>query len=316
MSTFLSVEVVVPTRNPGTLWSHWWGAIGAQQTAVSGVVVDSSSDDGTDFTSLPDSFDILKIPKVDFNHGGTRNFALSNLAIRTEVVVFMTQDALLAEPHALSRLVSVFADPSVACAYGRQLPHANATPLAAHARLFNYPTYSRVVSLEDKASLGLKACFMSNSFAAYRVVDLKAIGGFPSDVILGEDMSAAARMLMAGRSVAYVADACVYHSHNYSLVEEFRRYFDTGVFHAHSPWLLQEFGSVNGEGLRFVRSELAYLSKHAPHLIPSAIARTVAKWLGYKLGRLEALLPLKIKLMCSMHKGYWRKQSDKEQAVV
>jgi rhamnosyltransferase len=100
------------------------------------------------------------------------------------------------------------------------------------------------------------------------------------------------------------------------LVQEFRRYFDTGVFHARSPWLLQEFGSANGEGLRFVRSELAYLSKHALHLIPSAIVRTLAKWLGYKLGRLEALLPLKIKRICSMHKGYWSKQADKEQAVV
>jgi rhamnosyltransferase len=287
-----------------------------QSPMVRGLVVDTESSDDADFSTLPANWLVERILIADFNHGGTRNLALTHLPTEVDVVVFMTQDALLADAHALSSLVAVFSNPAVACAYGRQLPHANATPLAAHARLFNYPTYSRVVSLEDKASLGLKACFMSNSFAAYRVADLKAIGGFPSEVILGEDMSAAARMLMAGRSVAYVADACVYHSHNYSLVQEFRRYFDTGVFHARSPWLLQEFGSANGEGLRFVRSELAYLSKHAPHLIPSAIVRTLAKWLGYKLGRLEAFMPLKIKLMCSMHKGYWRKQADKEQAVV
>lgn len=312
----MSICLVVLTRNPGTLWAEWLIALKMQSPMVRGLVVDTESTDGTDFSVLPANWLVERIHIADFNHGGTRNLALTHLPTEVDVVVFMTQDALLADAHALSSLVAVFSNPAVACAYGRQLPHANATPLAAHARLFNYPTYSRVVSLEDKASLGLKACFMSNSFAAYRVSDLKAIGGFPSDVILGEDMSAAARMLMAGRSAAYVADACVYHSHNYSLVQEFRRYFDTGVFHARSPWLLQEFGSANGEGLRFVRSELAYLSKHAPHLIPSAIARTVAKWLGYKLGRLEALLPLKIKLMCSMHKGYWRKQSDKEQAVV
>jgi rhamnosyltransferase len=72
-------------------------------------------------------------------------------------------------------------------------------------------------------------------------------------------MSVAARLLMAGKRVAYVAEACVHHSHNYSLVQEFRRYFDTGVFHARSPWLLQEFGTANSEGLRFVRSEISFL---------------------------------------------------------
>ncbi len=146
---------------------------------------------------------------------------------------------------------------------------------------------------------------MSNSFAAYRVADLQAVGGFPSSVILGEDMSVAARLLMAGKTVAYVADACAHHSHNYSVLQEFRRYFDTGVFHARSPWLLAEFGSAGGEGLRFVRSELAYLWRQAPWWIPSALVRTAAKLIGYRLGRLESRWPLWFKRWCSMHKGYW-----------
>jgi rhamnosyltransferase len=273
--------------------------------ALIGVVVDSGSTDGTTFSDLPQGWQLQPIAASDFNHGGTRNMALSHLPAGTDVVVFTTQDALLSDPHAISRLVSVFANPSVACVYGKQLPHTDATPVAAHARLFNYPAESRVVSLADKARLGLKACFMSNSFAAYRVADLQAVGGFPSDVILGEDMSVAARLLMAGKSVAYVADACAYHSHNYSVMQEFRRYFDTGVFHARSPWLLAEFGSAGGEGLRFVRSELAYLWRHAPGWIPSALVRTAAKLIGYRLGRLESHWPLWFKRWCSMHKGFW-----------
>jgi len=312
----LKVSLYVPTRNPGQLWAQWLLAVQQQQPEVSCWVVDSESEDGSDFSALPDGWQLRRIAAADFNHGSTRNLALKLLPAEIDVVVFMTQDALLADAHALSSLVAVFSDPVVACAYGRQLPHTDATPLATHARLFNYPSQSRVVTLADKASLGLKACFMSNSFAAYRVADLKAIGGFPSDVILGEDMSAAARMLMAGKSVAYVADACAYHSHNYSLFQEFARYFDTGVSHARSNWLLKEFGSANGEGLRFVRSEISFLWRSAQHQIPSAILRTFAKWFGYKLGRLEAFLPHKIKLMCSMHKGYWRTNAKKEKGVV
>lgn len=315
----MHTSLVVPVRNPGALWPQWLGAIRAQAPVGvlgAGLIVDSASTDGTSFANLPTGWQLLRIAAADFNHGGTRNLALQHLPMGTDVVVFLTQDALLADAGAVKALVDAFADPEVACAYGRQLPHADATPIAAHARLFNYPPTSRAVNLADKARLGLKACFLSNSFAAYRLADLQAVGGFPSDVILGEDMSVAARLLKAGKRVAYVAEACVHHSHNYSLMQEFRRYFDTGVFHARSQWLLAEFGSANGEGLRFVRCELHYLSKHAPHLIPIAILRTLAKWGGYKLGRLEAYLPLKLKVMCSMHKGYWHTNAKKETSVV
>ena len=306
-----SVSLVLLTRNPGPFWSQWLQAVQAQETTVPVLVVDSSSTDGTNFSDLPIRWQLLHIAHADFNHGGTRNLALSHLPACTDVVVYMTQDALLADPQALSRLVAVFTDPSVGCAYGRQLPHSDATPIAAHTRHFNYPAKSRTVSFEDKVHLGLKACFLSNSFAAYRLSDLLAAGGFPSNVILGEDMSVAARLLMVGKRVAYVAEACVFHSHNYSLGQEFRRYFDTGVFHARSPWLLQTFGSAGGEGLRFVRSELSYLWRHAPMWIPSAMIRTVFKLLGYRLGRLEARWPLWLKKRMSMHTNYWRQNSSK-----
>lgn len=305
MLSFLSVCVVVPTRNPGGRWLQWLEALRLQQPAVSSLVVDSCSDDGTNFTSLPTDSRCIQIPAASFNHGGTRNLSLQHLPPTTNVVVFMTQDALLADMDALQKLVSAFDDPTVACAFGRQLPHADATALAAHARLFNYPDASRVVSLADKDRLGLKTCFMSNSFAAYRVTDLLAVGGFPSNVILGEDMAVAARLLLAGKRVAYQAGACVYHSHNYTPLEDFRRYFDTGVFHAREQWLLDAFGGASGEGLRFVKSELRYLLKNAPWLIPSALLRTVLKLLGYRLGRAEAHLPLALKRRLSMFNGFW-----------
>lgn len=301
----MSICLVLLTRNPGNLWAEWLAALKLQTPMVQGLVVDSASTDSTDFSTLPDNWQLQRIAVADFNHGSTRSQALEHLPQGTEVVVFMTQDALLAEPHALSRLVSAFADPSVACAYGRQLPHADASPVAAHARLFNYSDVSRTVSLDDKAHLGLKACFLSNSFAAYRVADLQAVGGFPSDVILSEDMYVAARLLIAGKRVAYVADACVYHSHNYSVLQEFRRYFDTGVFHARNPWLLQTFGSAGAEGMRFVRSELLYLWRYAPWWMPSATVRTFAKLAGYRMGQFEALMPRWIKRCCSMHSRYW-----------
>lgn len=303
----LQFAVIVPTLNAHDRWRTWVCAVKTQSNHPKHVLVlDSESTDKTVPLAIEAGFEVIYIERLKFNHGGTRNLSLQYLPPNIDVVVFMTQDALLAEVDSLQKLVSAFDDLTIACAFGRQVPHADASALAAHARVFNYPDASRVVSLADKGRLGLKTCFMSNSFAAYRVSDLLAVGGFPSNVILGEDMSIAARLLMAGKRIAYVADASVYHSHNYSLAEEFRRYFDTGVFHAHSPWLLGAFGSAGEEGLRFVRSELKFLLKNAPWLIPSALLRTLVKWLSYRLGRFEAHLPLWFKRRCSMHRGYWR----------
>lgn len=72
-------------------------------------------------------------------------------------------------------------------------------------------------------------------------------------------MYVAAKMLKCGWKVAYCANATVYHSHNYSLLDEFRRYFDIGVFNAREPWVLAEFGVAESEGVKFIRSEFLFL---------------------------------------------------------
>ena len=128
---------------------------------------------------------------------------------------------------------------------------------SARARRFNYPPLSRTKRLADAAELGIKTCFSSDSFAAYRHAALKAVGGFPADVIGTEDAHVAGRLLLAGWAVRYEADARVHHSHDYGLLEEMRRYFDIGVFYGRERWIAEHFGRAGGEGRRFLRSELA-----------------------------------------------------------
>jgi rhamnosyltransferase len=146
---------------------------------------------------------------------------------------------------------------------------------------------------------------MSNSFAAYRASALQAVGGFPVHVIFAEDMFVAARMLLSGWKVAYAGSAQCRHSHNYSFLEEFRRYFDMGVFHAREPWIRQAFGGAGGEGIRYVKSELKFLG--AAHFFqwPGAILRNAVKLLAYKLGQKETRLPVALKRKLGMHRRYW-----------
>jgi len=298
------VKVIVPTLNAANDWAQFAPALLACVRPEQVLIVDSESTDRTVDLAQAAGFQVCSLPRADFNHGGTRQKAAEMLP-DAEILVFMTQDAVLAGPDALANLVTAFDDPHVAAACGRQLPRPGAKAIEAHARNFNYPATSEVRALEHRLQLGIKAIFLSNSLAAYRRSALMGVGGFPTNVIFGEDTITAARLLLAGYKIAYVAEACVHHSHAYTPTQEFKRYFDVGVMHSRERWLLEEFGHANGEGKRFVLSEMRYLWQRSAWQIPSAVFRTGIKFLGYRMGRIEARLTPGLKRHLSMHSKFW-----------
>jgi rhamnosyltransferase len=278
----------IPTMNARQQWPEFWAALQAQTVRPEEVIVlDSASTDGTAEFAASNGARVVCIEKNDFRHGGTRQLA-AELAGDVDVLLYMTQDSVLAERGSIDRLLSRFDDPDVSAAYGRQLPRKGAGPIEAHARLFNYPETSAVRSLDDAPVVGFKTIFFSNAFGAYRRTTLLRVGGFPIDAHFGEDTQMVARMLLAGNKVAYAADATVIHSHAFSLAQEFHRYFEIGCMHASEPWLEPNFGGTQGEGMRFVRSELRYLAREAPHLWPIALTRTAAKYMAYRYGKTRA----------------------------
>lgn len=306
MSRLDRALLVCPTLNPGDMFEDWLNAFNSQkQKPGAALIIDSASNDGSIEDAKKYGFRIQEIDRNQFSHGGTRQKVVTENE-GYEYLIFLTQDAVLSDSGALSKLLSAFEDPEVAAVCGRQLPRKDAGPVEAHARLYNYPATTDIRSIKDAGRLGLKAAFLSNSFAAYRRDTLMRAGGFPKDVIFGEDMYAAANLLLAGYKVAYAAEACVYHSHNYTLLQEFERYFDMGVFHARDPWIRREFGEADGEGLKFVVSELKFLSRHAFWRIPESLLRTVLKYIGFRLGMMEKHIPLKIKKKISMNSSYFK----------
>ena len=298
-------DVIIPTLNALADWPQFAPALLACVVPEQVLIVDSSSADGTVELARAAGFRVHSIARADFNHGGTRQLA-AELLPEADILVYMTQDAVLASPDAIGLLVAAFEDPQVACAYGRQLPRVGATPIEAHARLFNYPPVSSVRTLATREQLGIKTIFLSNSFAAYRRSALMEAGGFPRGTIFGEDTVLAARLLLAGWKVAYVAEAQVHHSHAYTWKQDFKRYFDIGALHSQEDWLLREFGQASGEGKRFVLSEMRYLWPRHFWLMPSALIRTALKLAGYRLGRAEKKLSIGFKRRVSMHASFWK----------
>lgn len=305
-SVWNQTRIIVPTRNGGPRWLEAAAALrGAVPDPAIVVVVDSTSIDGSDRVATEHGFELRCIEPRTFNHGRTRQWAVEEFCGGKPFAIFLTQDAVIDHADSLTVLLEAFRDSRVGAAYGRQLPHHNARPFEAHAALFNYLPNSETRSFADARRLGIKAAFFSNSFAAYRVAALASSGGFPEHLILGEDAYVAMRMLTSGWLIRYCADAPVRHSHDYSIVAEMQRYFDIGVMHAQIPELLQQFGDPEGEGVRFVLSELRHMRSTTPWLLPEVLIRNAAKYAGYRLGRAFAGLPRGLCRRLSMTKVYW-----------
>ena len=282
----MNCGLIIPTLNAGEQFQKLLEQISAQSLPTKKLIVDSESTDDTVKLAKNFGVEVLTISRKSFNHGATRQFALEKI-LPLDVIIFLTQDVLLHDDESLAKLVKIFSeDESVGLSYGRQLPHLNATNEAKFLRAFNYPPESQLRSFDDRKIYGLKTAFASNSFAAYRVEALQSVGGFPSNIPLCEDMYVAAKMLLDGWKIFYTAEAQVYHSHNYTAAQEFRRYVQIGKFHTQESWIRETFGSAEGAGKKFVLMKLSALAKKNPLDCVGAIFRDAAKFFGYRLGRL------------------------------
>jgi rhamnosyltransferase len=302
--------LILPVFNGGKVFAACIEAVNMQSYHFDRkIVMDSGSNDESRVIAVENGFEVYNVPKSAFNHGGTRARAVE--MVEDELILFLTQDAILDDHDAAFNLLSAFNDPEIGAAGGRQIPHLDANALARHARLSSYGSQNYFTSLKSDFPVGIRKCNLSNSFAAYRRTALAAVGSFPDDVILGEDMYVAARMLQAGWKVAYVADARARHSHNYSVDDEFRRYFDIGVFHNQQSWILDNFGRPESEGAKTAISQIQYLIKAGEWgVVPLSVAMSGAKLVGYKLGLINSKLGKSVSQRLSMHPNYFN-QIDK-----
>ena len=303
----MRTALIIPTRNAGPHLDRLLPALACQTLQPDEfLVVDSQSSDDSVERLQAAGARVEVIAASSFNHGGTRQWASQQVS--AEVLIYLTQDAIPARPDSFAQLrAELLSDDEIGLAYGRQLPHPGAGLLGAQSRHFNYPAESRTKRLSDAPQLGIKTCFSSDSYSAYKRSALEAVGGFPLDVIGSEDAYVAGRMLLAGYAVRYAANACVEHSHDYQLLEEFRRYFDIGTFYGRESWIGASFGNAGGEGKRFVLAEIKALQQAgALHRIPEVILRSGLKFLGYKLGVHERHLSSNIKQRISMFPSYWQ----------
>lgn len=298
------ITVIIPTRNAEGHIRKLLDSLKRQSVPSETIVIDSSSSDST--VSIAESLGAKTkiIVRGLFGHGRTRNLGVRLAA--GGIIVFLTQDALPADKHFLENLIKPLEAPEIAAAYGRHIPKADAKPTEKFSRFFNYPDAPLIKDNNAFSRLGIKTFFFSNVCSAIRRKEFEELGGFFENLIMNEDMLFAGRLIKSGYKIAYVPEARVIHSHNYSLGQQFRRYFDIGVFLRENLEMLN-YADPNNVGSRFLKEEFRYLMKNGYYRwCPYLAGEAVSKFIGYKLGRHYNALPLSIRRRISMHSNYWQ----------
>lgn len=304
----MKVDAVIPAYKPGHDLRELVEKLLDQTVRLGRIIIintDREFFDGKEYLIAP-AVEVVHITRHEFDHAGTRDMGLR--MSDADYVLFMTMDAIPKDNYLVEKLLSGFrrAD-NIAVSYARQLPKKDCNRIEQITREFNYPAQSRVQTSDDIKELGIKAYFCSDVCAMYDTSIYRSLGGFKAPAIFNEDMVYAAGALDAGYAVSYCADALVYHSHNYTGRQYYRRNFDLGVSQADHPEIFERF-NVKGTGMQLVRKSLAQICRSGT---PADIIRLVyysgMKYLGFRKGKNYHKLSLESCLKHTSDKEYWNR---------
>ncbi len=302
------ISIVIPVRNGGAPMRRCLEAIRDQEIAddVEIVAVDSGSTDGTQDLVRAFGGRVHEIPGEQFNHGETRNLG-ARLA-GGEIVVFTVDDALPVDARWLDRLTAPLREENrLAGAYARQIAYETAPP---HQRLYiehRYGSEPRLQRASGPDDLTVGNVLFSNVSSAIRREVLEEFP-FASDIVIAEDLEWSARVLLAGYEIAYVPEAVVRHSHDYTLGDAFKRYFDQGAAAERSFMAGGRSSprSVRGEGVEFVKREFAWLWRNGERgAIPYTLAHEATRFAGFQLGVHHRHVPRWLRKRISRTAVYW-----------
>ena len=226
-----AVSIALPVRNGMPSLAEVFDALAGQRFdgEVEIVMADSGSTDGSRELALARGARVVDVAPGEFSHGATRNLLMEHTA--GAHVAFLTDDAVPASEDWLARMVAAFdlAD-DIALAYGPYLPRPDARPMVARELTEFFASLSpdggvridRGLREEDRRPGPVTFHTDANGCVArwaWERVPFRPVGS-------AEDQALAVDMLGAGFAKAYVPDAAVVHSHDYSWFGWFQRFFD------------------------------------------------------------------------------------------
>jgi rhamnosyltransferase len=268
------------------------------------IAIDSGSTDGTIELLTSFAVPVWHIPAEQFHHARTRNYA-ATLA-RGRFLVFLSHDAIPADEHWLSTLLTNFDDPQVGAVYGRQLPKPESSVERRDVFDAIYGENKIVKDPAHQDGMGYRFYHFSDVNAALRRSVWEKVR-FPEDLKVFEDLGIAKRILDGGWKIVYEPRASVFHSHTHSTVGLLKRYFDIGyTLRRLRIWDAPETrGSLVRDGWKMVQAKVRRIgNKEEGSLVRKGIQQDLAKSLGMFLGLNQSILPLALKRHLSAYRVF------------
>ncbi len=304
------IDVIIPTYKPGGEFVKLIEKLKAQSSKVNKVIIVNTEQKYFESFAMEagellenDFIEVHHIEKSEFDHGATRNRGVG--FSDAEIFVMMTQDAIPVDEFFIENLIKPLNIKGVAASYARQVANPKSSYIERITREFNYPDISGIKSKKDLDRLGIKTYFCSNVSCAYSRAVFDKLGGFINHTIFNEDMIYAAAMINNGYKIAYTAEAEVYHSHDYTGLQQFKRNVDIGVSQADNPEIFNVLSSEK-EGKRMIKLVITRLFKEKQGLkILPYIYVNACKYMGYIIGKNYRKLPGGFVRLCSSNPEYF-----------
>lgn len=300
----VKVSIIIPTKNASSEFDIVLKRIFEQNfnKKFEVIIIDSGSTDETIEIAKKYPVRLIQIKPKEFGHGKTRNYGAE--LSKGEYLVYLTHDAIPVNNNWLKNLITNLRDKNVAGVYSKQIPKNNANIFVKFYLSKTYPDYKIKKSLKTLKSLTRSEMFFSNVSSAIKK-DIWNSYKFNESVLLGEDQAWSKTVLLNGYSIIYEPKAKVYHSHNYNIVDTFKRYFDHGF--SLKQRATDKIISISKEGLYFLKEEIIFLIKNNLwYKIPHMFIYEFSRYCGLLLGYNSNLIPKFIKRSISHHKYYWK----------
>lgn len=276
------IDVVLRCRNDVVLLPATLAGLRRQSTPLRIVAFDNASDDGSREILAHEADILIDVPAGAYVPGRVLNQAMRET--RSDLVAFLNSDCEPLDENWLAPLVALMRDPEVAAGFGCQMPRPDCLPWFAR------DTESTFGDGKDQAKW--RHCFSMASSIVRRSAWEAA--PFDEDIKYSEDIEWTWRARQAGHRIAYAADSRVYHSHNYTWAQYYKRQYGEGRAEAR----IFEWDAVGRSWprysllpyLRQVARDIKYCATHGQPLrgLVCPYVRT-AQLLGRRKGFMEGL---------------------------
>lgn len=237
--------------------------------------------DNTEKILKKNNINYIKIKREEFSHSLTREKAAMQSI--SDIIVFITQDIDIRDELWLHKLIKGIEEGKYEASYSRQIAKDN--EIEKYTREINYPKTSNIVSKNDIERMGLRAFFFSDAASAIKTSVFKELNGYDNkNLPTNEDQYFAYKLIINGYKIGYCADSEVYHSHNFTLKQMYKRYYDTGKFFKQNSYLDQYGTNKTGGNMAVYILKRAIQEKNL-RVILRFFPDMIVRFVGMKVGK-------------------------------